>query len=761
MIKKKVSINYINVLTHLLLILLFICFNYAEKEVFPYSVAVYVTAISLSSSPVITSVLFLLSFVLTGKIGLLASMSILSVFYCLLSFTYKKLKINGGYWYSALTIIGLLGYVFIGDTSSFTSLEKRLTVCFITALLSFLTLNAGIAVSKKGFKYKLFYDEYASIIIVLAVLGLGVCNFLTPYSWKGICAFLILICCYVFQMGIAGLISAVLGIGIAVYYGNLALISVFLIWGIICQSLMPVNRFLSAIALPVTDCAVQMIFSVYGGYFMKDFIPVIIGSIVFALIPTKHLKTLKDKMHFFKEKQLARQSINRNKIMTSNKLYELSGAFSEMANAFRTLKKKEMSKETAKNIIIKQSINTLCSNCEKKSNCFSDKKSQNESFSKTVEIGLAKGKLSLIDLPKKLSDCCTRPSDLLYSFNKLLADYRSYCLEKKNISTGRELLAMEADGVSKILKNVALDTGALLKYHSNLERLLSDNLCKAGYKVNELLVHGENEHLSVSVIISVQEYSLPAIQRIISKTMNSPMILCDKNNVTEEKIYMVFKKQAPYDAVFGIARKTKNGSELSGDTHSVTKISDNKFLVALCDGMGSGKDAENISSIALSLIESFYKSGLSGEIILSTVNKLLSINTEDSFTALDVSVIDLKSSQADFIKFGSPYGFIINENGIKIVEGNTLPLGIIEELKPSVCHTEIKEDSIILLVTDGVSDAFGSSGEIIDYIRSIPALNPQTLADSIVNRANELNNGTPQDDMTALAVRIFKKDGVA
>jgi len=173
--------------------------------------------------------------------------------------------------------------------------------------------------------------------------------------------------------------------------------------------------------------------------------------------------------------------------------------------------------------------------------------------------------------------------------------------------------------------------------------------------------------------------------------------------------------------------------------------------------MGSGDRAENISSVSLSLIESFYKAGLSSALILSTVNKLLSINTEDSFTALDMSVIDLKSCTADFIKYGAPYGFIINEQGIKIVEGNSLPLGIIEELKPSVCTTELNDGDMILLITDGISDAFGSSGEIIDFLRTQSAKNPQTLADEIMEKALKLNDGLKKDDMTALAIRIYKR----
>ncbi|MBQ7642914.1 MAG: SpoIIE family protein phosphatase, partial [Clostridia bacterium] len=71
------------------------------------------------------------------------------------------------------------------------------------------------------------------------------------------------------------------------------------------------------------------------------------------------------------------------------------------------------------------------------------------------------------------------------------------------------------------------------------------------------------------------------------------------------------------------------------------------------------------------------------------------------------------------------------------------------------------DGDMLLLMTDGISDAFGSSGDIIDYIRLAPALNPQSLADDVLNRAIELSNGEKKDDMTVLCVRIFKKTKTA
>ena len=259
------------------------------------------------------------------------------------------------------------------------------------------------------------------------------------------------------------------------------------------------------------------------------------------------------------------------------------------------------------------------------------------------------------------------------------------------------------------------------------------------------------------MIISMKEFVLNKLLEVIEKVTSIKMQLTDKNSITTDKCYMCFKAEAPCDAVFGIAKAVKDDSMVSGDTHSVTKINEGKFLVALSDGMGSGENAQNVSSVSLSLIESFYKAGMDSGLILNTVNKLLSVNVDESFTALDISVIDLNTKKADFIKYGAPYGFIINDTGVKIIEANTLPLGILEDLKPSVCSTVLESGDMILLITDGIADAFKSSSEIIDYLRKVPAKNPQALADDILNHALKLDDNKKNDDMTALAVRIFDK----
>ncbi|MBR2870754.1 MAG: SpoIIE family protein phosphatase [Clostridia bacterium] len=738
----------------------FLSFSKLDGLVMPYSASLLTFALSVGSSIILTPILFLLNFIALGNVGILPSMAITCAFNMMLALIYKRGKRSNGLSFCSFNAVGLIGYVFLGDGNTFISLEQRIIVCGLSALLCLLFWVGGNAVINKRLKYKFGYDESACLITLVIVLGVGISNFISPLFWKGVCAVVALLSCYFFSIGKGTLLCGVVGASLSLYYGNISLVSVFLIWGLATNAVMPLNRFAGAFTLPLCDLLIQLIFSAYNSYFLADFLPVLIGAVIFCIIPTKLISGVKDRLDFFKEKQLVRQTINRNKLMLSNRLYELSGVFTEIKATFNAFNKSENTTETSKRIILKQTLEDVCERCDKNKLCIKNKKARNESVEKMIDIGFAKGKLSLIDLPKNLGDTCANPSELLYSLNKLLAGYRNYCLEKKNASIGRELLAEEAQGVAEILRGLALESGTLLTFQSKYEKVLTENLFKAGFIASELLIYGEGERLSVSMILAMKEYSVFALQKLVSKTLGTDMILCDKNDISEDKVYLVFKRQAPFDAVFGVANVVKDGSNKSGDTHSVMKLSDDKFLVALSDGMGSGENAEKVSSTALSLIESFYKAGLSGDLILNTVNKILSINTEECFTALDISVVDLRTCKADFIKYGSPYGFIISENGIKIIEGNTLPLGILEELKPSVCQTELKEESTLLFVTDGISDAFGSSNEIIDYLRSVPALNPQSLADGIVVKAKELNHDKPADDMTALAVRIYKKKAV-
>jgi stage II sporulation protein E len=748
--------DYVKILKAFGAFTLFIIINNLSSPIAPYSLAVLSSLVATSPTPYIYCLLYPFSFFILGENGLFLSALFSAFILTVIKLLYASFKNTIRYECLLFTALSLTCYLLIGNTKTSSLLEDRIICAIITVLLTLVFYSSINAINKKGLKFKFSKEEYLAVSLFITALGLGVSNAISPLVFKGASIFLVLFCCFLYKPSFSVVFSGVLGVSFAIYYRELDYVSLFIILSLITNSFMRLSRFLAIIAVVLFDFVFAILFSYYIDNVLYNVLPTVIGAFMFGVIPKNALTKLKEQLFTFREKQMFRASINQNRIMLSNKLYELSSVFSEMEVAFSAFSSSALTEETAKQKALKELTKTVCDSCANKLRCKKDDKVISD-LNKMIEIGFAKGRLSLIDMPSDTFEYCIKPNDIIFALNKMLNSYRVATVQQQNLIVGRNLISAQAKGVSEILKSLALETGQTLKYKTKTERELADFLMKKGFEIFEILIFGEEENITVSLILKDGKIDYAKLVKCVSEATRKVMSLTDKVNLYADKVHLTLKVSADYDAVFGIACDKKDGSNISGDTHSVIRINQDKFMVALSDGMGSGDNAHKISSVSLSLLESFYKAGMKSHTILSTVNKLLSINAEDSFTALDVCVIDLNILSVDFIKYGSPYGFIVNNSGVKIVEGNSLPLGILDELKPCVFNAKLNDGDIVLLITDGISDAFGSSSDVIEYLRKAPYKNPQALADDILKKAVEKNNGKKFDDMTALAVRIFKK----
>jgi len=226
--------------------------------------------------------------------------------------------------------------------------------------------------------------------------------------------------------------------------------------------------------------------------------------------------------------------------------------------------------------------------------------------------------------------------------------------------------------------------------------------------------------------------------------------------LSQDKYCCILRKKPTFDAAFGIASIKKQGEPASGDTHSVIKIDERRFLAVLSDGMGSGEYARRISETTVSLLESFYRAKMPSENVLPTINKLLTFNKEETFACVDIAIVDLDDGKTDIVKIGSPVGFILSGNTVKVLEGGSLPLGILDSLHPDFETHTLTENDVLLFLSDGVTDAFGSTTDLYEVLKTIPLHNPQQLADLLLQRALASYQNVAKDDMTVLAVRLFQ-----
>jgi len=209
----------------------------------------------------------------------------------------------------------------------------------------------------------------------------------------------------------------------------------------------------------------------------------------------------------------------------------------------------------------------------------------------------------------------------------------------------------------------------------------------------------------------------------------------------------------------GVAAAAKEGCETSGDGFAFSELNDGKFMLALSDGMGVGEKAAAQSEKTLDLLERFLNMGFEDKTVLNIVNSYLVLQAkEESFSTIDLALVDTHSGRTRFLKAGSAPGFIKRGRKVEIIKGGSLPVGIMDSVSPTVIDKDLKAGDIVILVTDGVIDGFTGrkSGEeaLSEFIASLKTSNPQEIADEILKKARE---NSARDDMTVMAARIWEK----
>jgi len=326
-----------------------------------------------------------------------------------------------------------------------------------------------------------------------------------------------------------------------------------------------------------------------------------------------------------------------------------------------------------------------------------------------------------------------------------------------NNDNSRLLISEQLAGVSDIIKNLSAMTKISADFDEEKENELLKRLARVGVLAKEAVIFQQGDEISVTVAVSSADVKKESIGKVVSSICATKMMLLESQTTQNKNWTVMTYVPAPkYDVLFGFACQKKQGSVVSGDTHSFVRIDQQKFLVALCDGMGSGEDAEKVSGRAISLIENFYKAGFDNERILTSVNRLLTLSQDEAFTAVDISVVNLHDGICDFIKIGGTCGYIRSGECVEIVSAGSLPLGVLEEMRPCITKKALCDGDLIIMASDGVTDAFATKEDMAVVIADMTVTNAQQAADDLLKIALDRQGGVAKDDMTVVAMQIFE-----
>ena len=724
----------------------------------PLSLGLYFAMLLCGTNLILTPLCYILASIV--HLNLIAS--VLSVFeggfLCLVTLLYRKTKRKIRIEAAAYLAISLSPYIafaqwrgaeqlfFIDNVYALKAIAAVAVIVF-----AFFCFKTVYAVIFRAMRCKLREDELVCCAVTYTAFGTGFYNLAGFYAYTVLAAGLIIFC-----VRLARTPSAIIAALIAGIPPALALLSPSSMTAYVAAcvaSLLFVGA--GRVAPSVICAALCALYCYYKGCYDCSVALIVLRALMLfcaCLLPSipsdKYLAGIKNKL--LVKSVLPDTAVERNRRRTGEKLYRISEVFREIECAFESLDE-EVNDAASRGRMLTELKEKCCKNCERAKRCA--RTDVYLGFKKLIDAGCVKGKVNLIDLPSEVTLNCSNPTDLLVKLNSLLAEYRRFMLEAENAKSGRHLLADQAHGVAEVMKNCAVELCRSYGERSGLEEELKNKLSAQGISCPELYVNDEAKEISAVVC---GKADVKAMAQLFSDYLKQKYLIKDKYNYDAEKSCLVFGAPPRLDAAFGVAYAIKSGEKVSGDTHSVIKINEHSFLMALSDGMGSGEYAKKVSATAISLIEAFYRAEMPEGTVLKTINKLLSFNRDERFTCIDIAAVNLNTGMANFVKIGSPAGIIVREGEIKVLESQSLPLGILDNLKPTVCTEQLKSGDIVVFMSDGITSAFSSATEMYEFMQELKPLNPQNLADKILAGAKERCRAVT-DDMTVLCTRIFEK----
>jgi stage II sporulation protein E len=218
--------------------------------------------------------------------------------------------------------------------------------------------------------------------------------------------------------------------------------------------------------------------------------------------------------------------------------------------------------------------------------------------------------------------------------------------------------------------------------------------------------------------------------------------------------------------VSGVARLPKKGSHISGDSFAAESLSADRYLVALSDGMGVGRDAASESKQCVTLLRDILKAGFATEVAVKTVNSVLLLHSpEESFATVDLALLDLATGRTEFVKVGAAPSFIKRGSDVTQIKMAAVPVGIIDHVQVEPEFRVVRPGDILVMITDGVWDVAKDQVDkerwLVEQLRRESSTDPEEIAESILASALDRMPDGISDDLTVLVVRIDSLGGAA
>ena len=214
-----------------------------------------------------------------------------------------------------------------------------------------------------------------------------------------------------------------------------------------------------------------------------------------------------------------------------------------------------------------------------------------------------------------------------------------------------------------------------------------------------------------------------------------------------------------------VAKTNKYATSTSGDTVEVIERPKGGVSIVMADGQSSGRGAKWVSSFVVRKVISLLADGVrDGAAARAASDALYTERSGRVSATLNLLSVDLQTKTL-VITRNNPAPALVAQNGrVNCLEEESKPVGHYRDTRPQITQIELEPDLTVIIFTDGITHAGSRTGEKLEANRFIEALlqEPNTaksIADALMEKALELDQGRPVDDTTIVVLKVTPKQG--
>ena len=680
----------------------------------------------------------------------------------------------------ALALIYLMNYVvrdkkyhiwhiLVGLTCLYTVVIMRsdfVPYDIILKIVSITVSGLGYFVLKKAYKAQFVKSKnlkfskneaYSSMFLLFAVIsGIRSENVIWLVNLNDIIKFyLIGAAAYYFGIGGGASTGAILGIlsGYNFEYSTLSM-SLYTIFGFFTGVFAKFSKFTALLGLMFSFLfAVMYLNSTTNVVDYKD---IVIAAALFLLTPDRLIKPYIER---YTKRETTKDMAATINSITAGRLEKLatsfSGLSSEIAKTQKSISSLTMVNENSLFDFLGEKV---CQRCTMKGICWqSEYKSTRESLTKGVNHLAKTGGLVERDFSKEFLGRCTKPNEIIRNCKNFYEIFRINSVWKNKLSENTNAFKQQFLEMSKIICELKKSIEKNRYFDAELSGELYAVLANEGFDLKDAsVIKNADDNYMVKISIKPCKNKDSCFSQIkdIVEDILGVNVSKTQGGCADAVCSLVFVEGVSGGIEKRVHCISKTDAAPAGDSYIVTQISQNKYLAALCDGMGSGKKAAAISSAVISLLDEMLRAGFSEEAAHKMINSFLIANLSgEIFSTIDFIVLDTKRMTGKIVKNGACPTYIRRWDGeITEIQNQSLPVGLTEQ-KPFIKNINFRANDTIIMVSDGALDALPEKDWIKNMLTKVPDNGLAETVDLICGVAQR-DFESREDDITVIGVKV-------